>query len=81
MLVVSLSTGINYLAGDVMAEFHCKDCNKRHLGCHSECEVYLKDKKVHDELKENERLVTQCHPIITEWGYNHDVLSSRKGKQ
>ena len=31
--------------------FCCKDCEKRHLGCHSDCPDYLADKARHDELK------------------------------
>lgn len=26
----------------------CKNCAKRYIGCHSECEDYIKDKIAHD---------------------------------
>lgn len=29
----------------------CKDCQRRHKGCHSDCEDYLAAKKELDELK------------------------------
>ena len=38
--------------------FECKDCTKRHLGCHDECEAYKRDKEEYGRLKvieENER--------------------------
>ena len=33
----------------------CKDCTERHLGCHSECEKYRKDKRNHDKEQEQIR--------------------------
>lgn len=32
--------------------FHCKDCDKRHPGCHAECETYKQDKAAWDEKRE-----------------------------
>ena len=31
----------------------CRDCvaPKRHVGCHSDCPDYLKEKRIHDERK------------------------------
>lgn len=29
----------------------CKDCKKRHLGCHSTCEDYIREKSEHDNLR------------------------------
>lgn len=28
----------------------CKDCKKRHLGCHSTCEDYIREKSEHDNV-------------------------------
>ena len=33
--------------------FSCKNCTKRHVGCHSTCETYHKEKKEYD-LREKE---------------------------
>ena len=39
----------------------CRDCKKRHLGCHSHCESYLKFKKelelVKNELEEENKYI------------------------
>lgn len=32
-----------------MAKNQCKDCTKRHLGCHSTCEIYIAYRKEKDE--------------------------------
>lgn len=29
----------------------CKDCDKRHLGCHTQCETYKEQKKNFEETK------------------------------
>lgn len=33
----------------------CLNCNKRHVGCHSECKDYIERKKEHDILREKIR--------------------------
>ena len=33
----------------------CLDCTKRHVGCHSTCEDYLKFRKELDELNKQKR--------------------------
>ena len=35
--------------------YSCKGCEKRYLGCHSECEEYLTQKAAHDAMREAER--------------------------
>lgn len=30
----------------------CKDCDKRYVGCHSECEDYILEKQDHDKKSE-----------------------------
>lgn len=32
----------------------CKNCKDRHVGCHSKCERYLKEKEEHDKNKKAE---------------------------
>lgn len=34
----------------------CKDCTKRHLGCHSNCESYIQYRKEQDEKNYKEFL-------------------------
>lgn len=29
----------------------CKNCEKRHIGCHSDCEDYAEQRRVIDEMK------------------------------
>jgi len=33
----------------------CKDCSKRHVGCHSTCTDYLNAKREHDTDRDNRR--------------------------
>ena len=37
----------------------CKDCKKRQVGCHSDCEKYLKAKKILEIKKLKKRLEQQ----------------------
>lgn len=32
----------------------CIDCDKRHVGCHAECEAYLQEKANHQRVKDDE---------------------------
>lgn len=32
----------------------CKDCENRHVGCHSTCEAYIEAKRQHNITKEQE---------------------------
>lgn len=34
-----------------MAIYSCMGCEKRHPGCHAECETYKREKAAHDEQK------------------------------
>ena len=38
-----------------MTIFSCKGCEKRYIGCHSECLEYLAQKAAHDAMREAER--------------------------
>ena len=29
----------------------CRDCNERHIGCHSTCNRYIKEKYIHEREK------------------------------
>lgn len=29
----------------------CKDCEKRHVGCHSDCPDHIKDREEYEQLK------------------------------
>jgi hypothetical protein len=51
--------------GDVM--FTCKDCDKRHLHCHSECESYIQAKKELDERNEQIRKTKEQQNTITSY--------------
>lgn len=49
----------------------CMECQKRHLGCHAECEEYKEAKAVHDELKRKHDEAMMIDRI--------NVASARKG--
>lgn len=34
-----------------MVKYPCKDCNDRHVGCHSECDKYNEKKEENDKRK------------------------------
>lgn len=34
-----------------MIFYHCKNCDKREIGCHSYCQSYQDCKKSHEEVK------------------------------
>jgi hypothetical protein len=38
-----------------MTIFSCKGCEKRYIGCYSECQEYLAQKAAHDAMREAER--------------------------
>jgi len=46
----------------------CKDCKERHLGCHSKCERYIKQKE--DLLVQKEYMKKSKNPIIYGFDYN-----------
>ncbi|WP_291632247.1 hypothetical protein [Clostridium sp.] len=33
----------------------CKGCLDRFVGCHANCEIYIKEKKAHDEIVEGKQ--------------------------
>ena len=42
--------------------FSCKDCENRYVGCHSECEVYKKEKEKHNKkMQKIKELKTKVH--------------------
>ena len=46
--------------GQTLGNAPCKNCQERHLGCHSHCEKYLKEKKLNDERRAKERIEAQA---------------------
>ncbi len=40
----------------------CKDCvaPKRHPGCHDHCDIYIEEKRKHDELREKEGKINKA---------------------
>lgn len=46
----------------------CRDCKNRHIGCHSNCEIYQKWIEHQEELKKRR------YQTISKWkaGYYHD---------
>ena len=52
----------------------CKDCKKRHMGCHSDCADYLKAKEELARIKE------EMQKQSTTVGYFVDVARRKKKK-
>ena len=38
-----------YYGNAPMGSYPCKDCEKRHEGCHAKCEAYIKAKEEHSK--------------------------------
>lgn len=50
----------------------CKDCPKRHVGCHAECVLYKTERKLLD--KENARKRAEnaaCDSVSHSWNYDN----------
>lgn len=59
----------------------CRDCKERHLGCHSNCEKYIKDKeeirKLNETIRFHKRL-NVFHSLGSSNNYNHDFDGYRR---
>ena len=55
--------------------FRCKDCTRRHPGCHATCEQYKEDVALNEKRKHEEYMKNQASMYI----YKHvgDVLDNR----
>lgn len=61
-----------------VANFPCKGCTKREVGCHGKCEDYIASKKrlaEYDKMAGNRELVNYTVPII-----NYKMSKSRREK-
>lgn len=54
----------------------CKDCTQRHIGCHSDCERYNKEKSDNDKYK----AIVQSHKdkINRDRAYVRDALEKNR---
>lgn len=53
----------------------CRTCTKRHIGCHSTCEKYIKEKQDNDKIREERRRKN----VINDWHF--DSLTKHKKKK
>lgn len=57
----------------------CKDCTKRYIGCHSNCDDYLKEKKA---IEEQKRIAKEDkNYIISQNDFNISAYSYRRNKR
>lgn len=42
----------------------CKDCDKRHSGCHSQCEKYRDWRKKMDDAMEKRQKAREAEPVL-----------------
>jgi hypothetical protein len=56
----------------------CYKCEKRHIGCHSTCEDYLRERKALDEFNENQRKINQPDRLYNE--LKSDTIAKTKRK-
>jgi len=53
----------------------CKDCDKRKVGCHSDCEIYKRMQEKQAEINKRKRL--DSYTGNSGWNYSH--RSKRNG--
>lgn len=64
-----------------MINFSCKDCTKRHMGCHSECDTY-KNEVIENERQKSQRKISQeFYNYTRESMANHMNISAKKRKK
>lgn len=61
----------------------CMLCQKRYIGCHSNCEKYIEERKSFDELKEKQRKEKECNVfhMFNSPGYEAERNKARKKKK
>lgn len=54
----------------------CHDCKSRHIGCHIDCEKYIREKREHDILKSNIRKEKSYDGYISgrKWKIKHEYI-------
>lgn len=53
----------------------CKDCTNRHLGCHGNCELYLKEKSEHEKERQHIKSVKEVDRYIN--NRRHRILDEQ----
>ena len=59
----------------------CKDCKKRKLGCHSDCEEYNEAKKIFSKEKSEKKLYDKEHKPIQKGRFLGDFKISKRFKR
>lgn len=56
----------------------CRDCNKRHVGCHSSCEDYKKFLEEYERFKKYTK--EHAPPVLTKWSWDGytDTMGKRR---
>lgn len=58
-----------------MNVFECKNCPKRHVGCHATCESYLRGKEEMKRIDRNRKAESEIN------GYAKDSIARREHKR
>lgn len=58
----------------------CKDCSNRKVGCHSHCEVYIKDKEEHDKEQDDIRKERAINQYVRDRLVMYRPIKSKFGK-
>ena len=61
----------------------CKDCEKRYVGCHGECETYKAEKAKNEELREKRNHETFVAFGVFESNHHRTmaVMKKRRGRK
>lgn len=58
----------------------CKDCQERHIGCHSECEKYISERAEYDREK-SERYSVWCRENEANEAKKLGIKRMKRGKR
>ncbi len=61
--------------------YPCKECTKRYVGCHSECEGYIEAKKAHDDKAQMIREAKRPELVETMYRKDKSIKNHRKNKR
>lgn len=61
----------------------CKDCTKRHIGCHASCEDYIKQKTELDRIRETNHDADEIkrHNLIASYDYYARMQQSKRRRK
>ena len=63
-----------------MAQANCKDCERRHVGCHATCEIYIEYRKKRDEWLKAKLLYKEADAMEVKRTLDKAAMYAKKRK-